>query len=81
MSPHCPPAHRALPPLNPLLSASLAQIIGIYLDEVVGEGIICTILGSTVNVRKTDLEGDGKVTEADFVLCVCSWECYRTGLP
>ena len=42
------------------------QIIHVYLDCVVGEQINDQIIASTVWVHKSDLDRDGRVTEADF---------------
>jgi len=46
----------------------LRDITLLYVDDYIGEGIVGAILASTINVHTADIEGDGRVTEADFVL-------------
>jgi hypothetical protein len=51
-----------------LMADSLGDFIDLYVSDIVGEAIIDEIIDSTIWVHKCDLDMDGKVSEADYVL-------------
>ena len=52
---------------NTVTPPSLSTLLR-YMSSYVGETISDSIIRSTIWVHKSDLDRDGKVTEADFVL-------------
>jgi len=46
----------------------LGDFIDVYVNGVVGNEIIDKIIDSTTWVHKADLDRDGKISEADYVL-------------
>jgi len=46
----------------------LRQFIDLYVNEFIGEEIIAKVIGSTTNVHKCDVIGDGKVSVPEYLL-------------
>jgi len=51
-----------------LVGGLLGEFIDLYVNDVVGEGINQKILDSTTWVHKADIDGDGKLLVAEYVL-------------
>jgi len=51
-----------------MVGAVLGDFISLYVDEIVGEGIIKTLIDSTIWVHKADIDKEGSITEADYIV-------------
>jgi len=51
-----------------VVGQALSDIIDVYVNDVVGEGIVRTLINSTTWVHAADVNKTGKLTEADYVL-------------
>ena len=57
-----------MPVATVVVGSALGEVIDVYVNDVVGEGIFQILLESTTWVHKIDVAGRGYVTEADYVL-------------
>jgi len=48
--------------------SALSDMVDVYTNDVIGEEIVEKIIVSTTWVHKADLDGDGKIGEADYIL-------------
>lgn len=51
-----------------VVGQALSDIIDVYVNDVVGEGIVRTLIDSTTWVHSADVDKNGYLTEADYVL-------------
>ena len=51
-----------------VVGGALGDFIDLFVNDVVGEGIVSTIIDSTTWLHKCDIYSTGKITEADYML-------------
>jgi hypothetical protein len=51
-----------------MIGRIVQDIIQLYVSDTVGESISAKIISSTIWVHRSDLDKDGKVSEADYLL-------------
>ena len=50
-----------------VVGSALQEMMAVYIEDIVGEKIVQTLIDSTTFVHSTDIDNTGVVTEADYV--------------